>query len=118
MLGTSDWSEGLLERAHKLASVYDFSYGVLSALDAFKRDRDKQTILSVLDLRSGTLSPSLQLIEMALRARIGDQNGAERVRQSLQKLGFTQSSDYFDLIDRACWTNQVKQLVRRLLSGN
>jgi len=82
MLGTSDWSEGLslLERAHKLASVYDFSYGVLSALDAFKRDQDKQTILGVLDLRSGT-----QLIEMALRARIGDQNGAERVRQSLQK---------------------------------
>jgi adenylate cyclase len=90
ILGTSDWSEGvsLLERAHKLIAVNDSSYGVLSALDAFQNSQDKRTILDALNLRSGTLSPSLQVIELALRARIGDQIGAERMRQSLQLLGF------------------------------
>lgn len=120
MLGTSDSSEGasLLERAHNLNPVSDSAYGVLSALDAFKRSQDNQTILTALNLRTGTLSPSLQVIEMALRARIGYQIGAERMRQSLQALGFKQHSDYLDLIDRECWTKNVKEIVRRLLTEN
>jgi hypothetical protein len=64
------------------------------------------------------LWPSLQLIEMALRAHVGDQNGAERMRQSLQELGFKQRSDYLDLIDRACWTKQVKNTIRQLFVAN
>jgi hypothetical protein len=55
---------------------------------------------------------------MALRAHVGDQNGAEQIRRSLQALGFTQGSDYLDLIDRECWTNQVKKTIRRLLAAN
>ena len=29
------------------------------------------------------------------------------MRRSLQVLGFTQLSDYLDLIDRECWTKEV-----------
>jgi TolB-like protein len=120
LLGTSDWAEGvsLLERAHKLAAVNDSAYGALSAFDAFQRGQDKQIILDALNLHSGTLPPSLQVLEMALRARIGDQIGAERVRQSLHALGFTQQSDYLDLIDRECWTKWVKNTVRQLFVAN
>jgi TolB-like protein len=90
ILGTSDWSEGvlLLERAHKLSPITNSSYGVLSAFTAFRRGDNNQTILDAMRSSWGTLSPSLQVIEMALRAHAGDQRGAERLRQSLQALGF------------------------------
>jgi hypothetical protein len=120
LLGTSAWSDGiaLLDRAYKLNPISDSSYGVLKALDAFQHSQDRERILNALNLGSGTLSPSLQVIEMALRAHAGDQNGAERMRRSLQVLGFTQRSDYLDLIDRECWTKQVKNTVRQLLATN
>jgi adenylate cyclase len=120
ILGMSAWSEGiaLLERAYKLNPISDSSYGVLKALDAFQHGQDDETILNALNLGLGTLSPSLQVIEMALRAHVGDQNGVERTRRSLQVLGFTQRGDYFDLIDRECWTKQVKKTVRELLATN
>lgn len=120
VLGTSAWPEGiaLLERAYKLNPVSDSPYRVLKALDAFHHSQDDKTILETLNLGSGTLPPSLQVIEMALRAHASDQNGAERMRRSLQALGFTQRSDYLDLIDRECWTNQVKKTIRQLLAAN
>jgi hypothetical protein len=120
ILGTSAWSEGiaLLERAYKLNPVSDSSYGVLKAFDAFQQSQDDETILNALNLGSETLSPSLQVIEMALRAHVGDQNGAERVQRSLQVLGFTQRSDYLDLIDRECWTKEVKKTIRQLFATN
>jgi adenylate cyclase len=119
ILGMSEWSEGiaLLERAHKLNPISDPTYGVLIAFDALQRGQDDKTILTALNLSSGTLSPSLQIIEMALRAHVGDQTGADRMRRSLQALGFTQRSDYLDLIDRACWTKQVKNTIKQLLAA-
>jgi adenylate cyclase len=116
ILGTSAWLEGiaLLERAHKLNPISDSSYGVLKAFDAFQRGQDDKSISDALNLSSGTLSPSLQVIAMALRLHVSDQNGAERMRRSLQELGFTQRSDYLDLIDRECWTKQVKNGIRQL----
>jgi hypothetical protein len=77
-----------------------------------------KTIISALNLSSGTLSPSLQIIEMALWEHVGDQSGVERLRRSLQVLGFAQGSDYLDLIDRECWSKQVKNTVRQLLAAN
>jgi adenylate cyclase len=120
ILGTGAWSEGmaLLERAHKLNPVSDSTYGVLKAFDSFQHGQDNETILNALNLGSGTLSPSLQVIEMALRAHVGDQNGAKRMRRSLQGLGFTQRSDYLDLIDRECWTKQVKNTIKQLFVAN
>jgi TolB-like protein len=84
ILGMSAWSEGiaLLERAYKLNPISDSSYGVLKALDAFQHGQDDETILNALNLGLGTLPPSLQVIEMALRAHVGDQNGVERTRRS------------------------------------
>src|SRR5262249_61968557 len=116
----SEWSKGiaLLERAHKLNPISDPTYGVLIAFDALQRGQDDKTILTALNLSSGTLSPSLQVIEMALRAHVGDPTGAARMRRSLQTLGFTQRSDYLDLIDRACWTKQVKNTIRELFVAN
>jgi hypothetical protein len=118
MLGTSAEGIALLERAHKLNPVSDSTYGVLKAFDAFQHSQDDETILDALNLGSATLSPSLQVIEMALRAHVGDQNGAERMRRSLQVLGFTQRSDYLDLIDRVCWTKEVKKTIRQLFVTN
>jgi hypothetical protein len=120
ILGMSAWLEGiaLLERAHKLNPISDSSYGVLKAFDAFQRGQDDKSISDALNLSSGTLSPSLQVIAMALRLHVSDQNGAERMRRSLQELGFTQRSDYLDLIDRECWTKQVKNGIRQLLVVN
>ena len=118
ILGTSAEGIALLERAHKLNPVSDSTYGVLKAFDAFQHSQDDETILDALNLGSATLSPSLQVIEMALRAHVGDQNGAERIRRSLQVLGFTQRSDYLDLIDRVCWTKEVKKTIRQLFATN
>lgn len=118
ILGTSAEGIALLERAHKLNPVSDSSYGVLKAFDAFQHSQDDETILNALNLGLGTLSPSLQVIEMALRTHVGDQNGAERMRRSLQVLGFTQLSDYLDLIDRECWTKEVKKTVQQLFATN
>jgi adenylate cyclase len=118
ILGTSAEGIALLERAYKLNPVSDSSYGVLKAFDAFQHSQDDETILNALNLGSATLSPSLQVIEMALRAHVGDQNGAERMRRSLQVLGFTQLSDYLDLIDRECWTKEVKKTIRQLFATN
>jgi adenylate cyclase len=120
ILGMSEWSEGiaLLERAQKLNPISDPTYGVLKAFDALQRGQDDKTILTALNLSSGILSPSLQVIEMALRAHVGDQTGAERMRRSLQALGFTQRSDYLDLIDRECWTKQVKNTIKQLLAAD
>ena len=118
ILGTSTEGIALLERAYKLNPVSDSSYGVLKALDAFQHSQDDETILNALNLSSATLSPSLQVIELALRAHVGDQNGAERTRRSLQVLGFTQLSDYLDLIDRECWTKEVKKTIRQLFATN
>jgi adenylate cyclase len=118
ILGTSAEGIALLERAHKLNPVSDSSYGVLKAFDAFQHSQDDETILNALNLGSATLSPSLQVIEMALRAHVGDQNGAERMRRSLQVLGFTQLSDYLDLIDRECWTKEVKKTIQQLFATN
>jgi adenylate cyclase len=118
ILGTSAEGIALLERAHKLNPVSDSTYGVLKAFDAFQHGQDDETILNALNLGLGTLSPSLQVIEMALRTHVGDQNGAERMRRSLQVLGFTQLSDYLDLIDRECWTKEVKKTVQQLFATN
>ena len=118
ILGTSAEGIALLERAHKLNPVSDSSYGVLKAFDAFQHSQDDETILNALNLGSATLSPSLQVIEMALRAHVGDQNGAERMRRSLKVLGFTQLSDYLDLIDRECWTKEVKKTIQQLFATN
>jgi adenylate cyclase len=120
MLGTGAWPEGvaLLERAYKLNSISDPSYSVLKAFDAFQHGQDDETILSALNLGSDPLSPPQQAIEMALRTHANDQVGAERMRRSLQGLGFTHRSDYLDLIDRECWTKKVKEIVRRLLPEN
>jgi hypothetical protein len=111
ILGTSDRSEGvaLLERAHELLPVENSSYGVLSAFVELQNSLDKEAILEALNLRSEKLSPPLQPIEMVLRARMGDASGAERMRQSLQALGFTQRSAYLDLFERQCWTNRSKK---------
>jgi TolB-like protein len=118
ILGTSAEGIALLERAHKLNPVSDSTYGVLKAFDGFQHSQDDETILNALNLGSATLSPSLQVIEMALRTHVGDQNGAERMRRSLQVLGFTQLSDYLDLIDRECWTKEVKKTIQQLFATN
>jgi TolB-like protein len=119
MLGKGAWSEGaaLLERAYKLNPISDPSYSVLKAFDAFHRGQDDETILSALNLGSDPLSPPQQVIEMALRTHANDQAGAERMRRSLQLFGFTQRSDFLDLIDRACWTEQVKKTIRQLFAA-
>jgi hypothetical protein len=117
ILGTSDRSQGvaLLERVHELLPVENSSYGVLSAFVELQRSLDKEAILKALNLRSAKLSPPLQLIEMVLRARMGDASGAEWMRRSLQALGFTQRSAYLDLVERQCWTKPVKEIVGNLL---
>jgi adenylate cyclase len=119
ILGTGAWPEGvaLLDRAYKLNPVSDSSYGVLKALDAFQHGQDNKTILNALNLGTGTLPPPLQVIEMALRTHANDQAGAERMRRSLQTLGFTQRGDFLDLIDRECWTGQVKKTIRQLFAA-
>ncbi len=120
ILGTSARLEGiaLLERAYELNPVSDSSYGVLKAFDAFERGQDDQTILKALNLGSGTFSPSLQVLETGLRAHASDQSGAERMWRSLQELGFMQNGDYLDLIDRQCWTKEVKKTIRQLFATN
>jgi hypothetical protein len=101
-----------------LNPISDSSYGVLKAFDAFQHGQDHETILNTLNLSSGTLSPSLQVIEMALRTHVGDRDGAERMRRSLQALGFAQLRDYLDLVDRECWTKQVKDAIRQVIVAN
>jgi hypothetical protein len=39
------------------------------------------------------------------------------MRRSLQTLGFTQRGDFLDLIDRECWTGQVKKTIRQLFAA-
>ncbi len=120
MLGMHEWSEGaaLLERAHKLNPLGDSSYGVLKALDLFRNGQDNQTVLNALNLGSGMLWPPFQVIELALRRRVGDQIGADRLRRSLQAIGFAQGDAYFGLIDRECWSQQVKDMIRQMLVAN
>jgi hypothetical protein len=50
---------------------------------------------------------------MALRSHVGDQNGAERMRRSLQELGFTQRNDLRSCVTTHCFAAYSIQGVRR-----
>ncbi|HXW72070.1 MAG TPA: hypothetical protein VEK34_11600 [Methylocella sp.] len=118
ILGLRKESDGnaLLERAYNLNSLSESSYGVLKAFEAFRHGENAETILKNLQLSAPPVDPPLVLLEMGLRTKAGDKEGAQRVRRSLEKLGFAQRSDYLGLIERECWTDEVKNTARQLLS--
>ena len=118
MLGADDWSEGmkLLARANELNPIGDPVVRVLEALNAWRSGQNDQAILATLGGSLGPLPPVWRVIEMALRAHAGDRAGAERVRSTLQDQGCSRMADYLDHIDRACWTQKNKDMIRKLLA--
>ncbi|HUB62855.1 MAG TPA: hypothetical protein VL996_00110 [Methylocella sp.] len=119
LLGTNARTEGmqLLDRAYTLNPESFTPYGVLKAFDIFQHSQNNDMILGALNLSSGRLPPPLLVIEMALRAHAGDQDGAGQPRRSLHTLGYTHDEEFLDLIDRQCWTEQVKKTIRQLLAA-
>ena len=117
-LGADDWSEGmrLLARANELNPIGDPVVRVLEALNAWRSGQNDQAILAALGGSLGPLPPVWRVIEMALRAHAGDRAGAERVRSTLQDQGCSRMADYLDHVDRACWTQKNKDMIRKLLT--
>ncbi len=117
-LGADDWAEGmwLLARANELNPIGDPVVRVLEALNAWRSGQNDQAIMAALGASLGPLPPVLRAVEMALRAHAGDKAGADRIRIALQTQGLAKTADYLDLVDRACWTQKNKDMIRNLLT--